>query len=508
MSPVADQCRTCINNLKSISATLETSERNDERVGSVQVNEELDRFSLWVGNIGALHPPESLLSLEKRLHSAEDVLSHILELLGDLKEVTDELFEIVSGHREGRTSLALSDSTGLTDGNDEEDDMEGEDKELNEETELLEQITSSITRLFRISGVIRQAAPTDVFTKALSRNRYRFNDQFDVAHVGEKFPKLSLPESAWLRKRLGRAITQRRHYLSYIQDHRDRLEVLLSHDENLEATDEAVKSVLPSLVGGLKKPQDSASTRPSTFFTKATSLAPDRITPQMLTAEDESDPDNDARSYTTISRSVDGDPDSATATRIPKLEELRTGKRKEIECPFCFRMKKFKNERAWKRHVFSDIKVYVCTFSGCDSPLFGDINQWFRHELENHRVEYACRLCKGKSYQLQERYIAHTRRQHPEVYQSGGENAVLEMGRKPLDQIPVQDCPCCTDWADRLTMRAESQVWSPQKLGNITTVFPTYFKRHLASHLEQLALFAIPVGSASGDEVKSNAAVE
>jgi hypothetical protein len=43
---------------------------------------------------------------------------------------------------------------------------------------------------------------------------------------------------------------------------------------------------------------------------------------------------------------------------------------------------------------------------------------------------------------------------------------------------------------------------------HILIVVPTVFKRHLASHLEQLALFAIPIGSAAEGDVDSNVAIE
>jgi hypothetical protein len=43
-----------------------------------------------MGNIGALHQPETSMSLESRLREANDVFTHILELLNDLNEVAGE----------------------------------------------------------------------------------------------------------------------------------------------------------------------------------------------------------------------------------------------------------------------------------------------------------------------------------------------------------------------------------------------------------------------------------
>lgn len=228
----------------------------------------------------------------------------------------------------------------------------------------------------------------------------------------------------------------------------------------------------------------------------------------MLAAEEESDTNNDTRSYTTISRSVDGDLDHSATVRIPKLDELQTGSKKEVECPFCFRMKKFKNERVWRRHVFSDLRAYVCTFHNCDAPYFGDINEWFSHEMQSHRVSYTCRLCQSKAFQLRERYLAHVRKQHPNILEDGEEQLVLDIARTPLDHILAQECPCCSEWVDRLKERAAAASIPSDASDHILSVVPTAFKRHLASHLEQLALFAIPIGSAAEGDVNSNAAIE
>jgi nucleoside phosphorylase len=484
---VSEQCRSCLLTLQEVISILSQPDHIDGRVKHAQVNEELERFSLFIGNIGALHRPESPMSMESRLHEAEDVLAHILGLLADLNEVAGELLEIVSGKREGMVSLI-----------DKAEEENG--KETSEVNELREEISGTITRLFRVSILIRQAAPTDLFAKALSRNRYRFNDQFDIAHVGEMYPKLAKDDNAWLRQRLGRAITQRRHYLSYIQDHHEKLE-----DNHDKADSSAARSQAPVIKQSLaSKPIPDTASRPS-FFTKATTVAPKRITPQNLVAQ-ESDPEDDARSYTTVSRSVDGDLESSTTVRIPKLDDVRDGNKKEFQCPFCFRIKTFKSERTWRKHVFSDLRPYVCTFPDCDAPYFGDINQWFQHEMTLHRVAYKCFLCPNTVFYREDKHLSHLQREHAEMLDDSEEQLGRNLARKPLDQIPASDCPCCSDWGDRLKERIIHTSGSAPN-DNLAVV-PTVFKRHLAGHLEQLALFAVPVGAATDDDNNSNAAIE
>jgi hypothetical protein len=85
---VSELCKACIANLNTIVSTLADSGSRKGPAYDVQVDDHLERFTLWMGNIGALHQPESPMSLESRLCEANDVLTYVLELLDDLKDVT------------------------------------------------------------------------------------------------------------------------------------------------------------------------------------------------------------------------------------------------------------------------------------------------------------------------------------------------------------------------------------------------------------------------------------
>lgn len=86
----SQQCLTCITTLKTIISTLSDSDRQNGRTNDAQINDQLERFTLWIGNIGALHPPESPMSLESRLRDTNDVLTHVLDLLDNLNDVARE----------------------------------------------------------------------------------------------------------------------------------------------------------------------------------------------------------------------------------------------------------------------------------------------------------------------------------------------------------------------------------------------------------------------------------
>lgn len=87
---VSTQCRAIVTSLKTTISLLQSSSHEKSRVSHGQVNDELERFGLWMGNIGAIHISESPLSLESRLSEADDVLRHISDLLEDFQEVSGE----------------------------------------------------------------------------------------------------------------------------------------------------------------------------------------------------------------------------------------------------------------------------------------------------------------------------------------------------------------------------------------------------------------------------------
>lgn len=88
--PSSGKCLHCISSFRAAIATLK--ERGDGKEVHLidKTRDELDRFTLWAGNIGALNVPTSPLSLEHRLRDAKDILTHIIELLDDLHEAASD----------------------------------------------------------------------------------------------------------------------------------------------------------------------------------------------------------------------------------------------------------------------------------------------------------------------------------------------------------------------------------------------------------------------------------
>jgi GATA zinc finger len=57
-----------------------------------------------------------------------------------------------------------------------------------------------------------------------------------------------------------------------------------------------------------------------------------------------------------------------------------------FECPYCFFIITMKSRRSWTRHVFKDLMPYSCVFEDCaeSKRIFDSRHEWFNHELKTH----------------------------------------------------------------------------------------------------------------------------
>jgi hypothetical protein len=101
-----------------------------------------------------------------------------------------------------------------------------------------------------------------------------------------------------------------------------------------------------------------------------------------------------------------------------------------FQCDICFYIITIQDDRSWARHVFKDLLPYICIFSKCSSPnkLYDSRHEWFRHIRTSHMQ------CMS--------------------------------AEQPLNM----SCPLC----------GSEPLYSAE------------FERHVAKHLEELALFVLP----------------
>ena len=261
--------------------------------------------------------------------------------------LTTPVSSIVSGESPNRvnTDGGTHDLTPSNDGNDYNEDgasvLSDQSQPSSELEELLESSGDTVASLFKISVLVKSATSRDRYAKAAKAQGEPFDARFDISHVGHKFPRIHQTE--WLETRLGKAITQRRQYLRYCRQHRDRLNVqhkVADVSENpidkaptlvrkpVEESSEAPKSQNPSL-----KP-------PSTFaITTASTLLVDNF-------DSRENPPDEVQSQSSYATSINED-ESSDNLRVPPLpDEALRGL--PFECPYCWAPQLIKTRRAWK----------------------------------------------------------------------------------------------------------------------------------------------------------------
>ncbi|KAI0107771.1 hypothetical protein GGR51DRAFT_515003 [Nemania sp. FL0031] len=457
-----------------------------DSLGDCDIEHMLERFKQWSGNLGALQPPDSLLSLEHRLRDSPVVRGAILKILCNLQDSIVSAIEITSGTRQNRMAdPVLEQNIDLADYDISSSDSDSQSsgvQELqnrpdlastSEIIELLISIKLSIRNLFRASIFVRKFAPKHRRQRA-SRTE-PFDNRADVVYVKDKYP--SLTETLALR--LGEANARRRQYFAYRRGHNEHLS-----EFNLKPN--ATETQRVDLLAPASRPLDfgvpagSGRTRYSLGTTEATAFVNNEAQNQLNAILE----DTQVMSLVSYATSVI-DP-SITNMEFPPLP-------KETEdifvCQYCFEVVKLNpinKERQWRKHVLEDLEPYICTFPGCALETYKSQHAWFEHELLLHRNVW---LCPGCSYQcnttdLLERHIGTC---YGNQIRKKQVSSIVEASRRPANYINPKDCPFCPeDWATR-----EDEGNNVDR--NVTiAVNIDQFRRHLGQHLEQIALFSLP----------------
>lgn len=75
---------------QSLLDLLDRARTNDGPIQPQQVEDVLDRFKLWTGNLGALHQAHKRISLESRLADSPEVQDQICEQFDDMEEAIQD----------------------------------------------------------------------------------------------------------------------------------------------------------------------------------------------------------------------------------------------------------------------------------------------------------------------------------------------------------------------------------------------------------------------------------
>lgn len=482
-SSISTLCNGCLYCYQNLSDALEAStpEEADEvgfnREASLAMTQDAQsRFKAWGVNIAAFQKGHLQNSLDSRLKEAKDIRQRILRILKDLQESLQTASLIVSGSEPNEKWQvgAISDS-------DEEEGNSTFDAspQTSELDQLFSAIKSSIASLMKLSIVIRTSPTRDDYLKAASR--YNFESRYDIGHVREKYGSANRSPD-WLTERLGKAITRRRQYLKYREDHHERL----SRD-----WDE-----FPREAEGKNDEMTIALTKATTF-----------VEAKVPVGQDGADDKGSFGSQTSYEPTVVGElVDKLTPPAPPKFafEGIPFEFGEPFRCPYCYTEQVVENKTAWKKHVFRDLKPYVCTFKDCDLKMFRSRNEWWSHELHNHRREWVCSLCFAP-FGNKTSFENHLRSSHNVTLTGSQFDALILQSEEPVDKIPASACLLCDKWeanlldpkrdAKRSFLNEGAKVEPCSTLGQ--------FRRHLGRHMEQLALFALPMNEGEGMEDES-----
>ncbi|KAF3071412.1 hypothetical protein CFAM422_006400 [Trichoderma lentiforme] len=391
----------------------------------------LARFRLWVGSLGA-HRASGGRSLEYRLRDSSFVRNHIISLLQELVSSIGEGIELANTESDDKKTLDDADL-------DLELYFQSDDAdEQSEITNILGDIGHIIDCLLRLSITIRNPARHDQFNSRVGVDIVSSYTQWDINHIREKFSRLDDK----LVDRLGMAMSRRRQYIKYREDHSKKLAhgLLGEHGEGENAT-----TIASSIPKKLKDEENNA------IFTKM-----DALLDNMSEA-----------SGTSYANSIA----ATNELRVPSIpKEYIDG---PFLCPICHTLIIINDRNSWKKHVFRDLQPYVCLFDNCSSPsqVYQRRKDWVAHMKQEHWVSWSCSFGCSKSFRSQESFEKHATTVHGQDFESIDLQAVLNLCRFPSDTNTVGTCPFCFDY----------EIKSDKS-----------YQSHVGDHLERLALFVLP----------------
>ncbi|KAF1915484.1 hypothetical protein BDU57DRAFT_274856 [Ampelomyces quisqualis] len=471
------------------------------------LQDEIGRFRVFAGNLGALQKGHS--SLDYRLRDSPLLSSNALKFLQELEENIKEAVAIVT---EVRLPYELQPKP--EEANDDDDDNnsffdedEEEDENVGSRTELsmrFSEIQDIIDNLYKLSVRIR--TPT-IRSRSLKAATYKPKDadsgvdimseyaKYDVQHVAEVIKQLSQPyqhqaesDHNYLINRLSSAITLRRRQFKYWKRHRDKLGVSTVQEEQTYTAGPGVdRPELPMRNDTLEALPDIAihvtdqDEEAPSHKTGKTLLSGTEAT-QYHQSLDEIVDTKSVTSYAVTVKDIHG-----KGVDLPPPPRVADGE-KDFECPFCYIIcpARYGRGRAWRTHLLQDLQPYVCTYPDCDSSeqLFRSRREWQEHEA-SHRKAWRCPEHPAAVYKSASRLEDHFRREHADSFPESQLPTIVKVGATTTMDLRTQ-CPVCSASADT------------EGLGD--------FHNHIANHLERLATFALPNVNEDDSEGASGAA--
>ena len=321
LSLIALNVRSCLADFEAVCNKLSSAESSMKtKLPLASLKDIFGGFRLWSSNVGAHRLGRG--SLGYKLREASHIRDQVIQLVQSMKAVLNEVSDIVTGQRPSWEDMSDSES-------DTEEDIANNPQkpDTTELAQLAAELKETNACLMRLSVAIRNPAPHDQFKESAHIDTAYF-EPFDIAHVRGKFAKA--PE--YLTARLGKAISRRRQYLRYRDEHSKKYSQGLTR-----------RGTLPDMGAHREVESTVASSLPPAV--KASVNIAD------LEEEDEYDETQSVTSYPSSGH----DPEKKQPPPLPKAG--RDGE--PFECKLCFRPTAVRHVKAWQKHVYQDLQPYV-----------------------------------------------------------------------------------------------------------------------------------------------------
>lgn len=360
---IASLYNLCVQSFRRLYESLEYSGGEFDDQTPTPTFDELGRFRVWAGNVGAHRIGR--MSLDHKLRESFQIHSKVSELLMDLNRslqagkslvkasvpcyaslifnyVADgknQAIAIVTHQRIPYDELVASDSSDSSLDDDDDESLPGFGDEMIATTELQEQlkdISHVITCLYRFTIAIRSPAQRDRLQKCafIDVSHYEF---FDIQHASNKFPGVEQT----LLDRLGKANSRRRQLLIYHERHHTKIARYIDAPapttvDRLEETEyQDLSKIAESLPTDVVNPSPGTIAPTMNTFTTVSTF----VQGPVRVIDTGSDAGQSQTSYATSS----GD-DTGYKLRVPPLPNTDG---EPFECPYCFTIVDIDGSKAW-----------------------------------------------------------------------------------------------------------------------------------------------------------------
>ncbi|KAG9513523.1 hypothetical protein KCV07_g8721, partial [Aureobasidium melanogenum] len=454
------------------------------------VKDEFSRLRIWGEQTYAVLPQNARRSLDERLREDEDTKEVVIRCLRRLNnhikkaiEQTKRYSSTVDVDAEDEEYSSLSD----------ESDAAQEDLKTNWEIRFrntIEFVFEGIRSLYRVSILLRRPRDSSKYLRS-SNPTIPAHDTLrvtlDYAHVSEKIRQW---RRLTMRSRLG---GDERHVVTEEEIQ------LKKENEQQEIADIAFFCQRLAWANLCRREQfkywidhpDVPETQTTASDVGKEIQQKDRIMsaiPASLStvAKSALEDNTEVGQSRTKAKSAVGQPNTTRVPDVPKCSKNGPN----FECPFCHVILSsglMQKREIWEQHVFEDLRPYVCSFESCPTPgrLFESRHDRVYHEQQMHRRMWVCPDGCTKDLPTKADMVQHLLRGHSNVLDDHQILTYADMCERDMNDSRKDACLICSE------EMSLSQLYE-----------------HLATHMEEIAFFVLPVGPDDDEDEQINKILE